>query len=119
MDDSEFIPYFVLVRFDKGEDLRDRLEESLPLLRSALSEIGDVDPVTASYDGSAVSYLISAKPDYQPHRILEQLQSARSGRASPLKIQDKVLVVAIDCGAAARMERTTDWLRETGCLSER
>lgn len=119
MDDSEFIPYFVLVRFDKGEDLRDRLEESLPLLRSALAEVGVVDPVTASYDGSVVSYVIAAKPDYQPHRILEQLQSPKSGRASPLKVHDKALIVAIDCGAAARMERITDWLRETGCLSER
>lgn len=27
MDNSEFIPYLVLVRFDRGEDLRDRLEE--------------------------------------------------------------------------------------------
>jgi hypothetical protein len=119
MDDSEFIPYLVLIRFDKGEDLRDRLEESLPLLRAALAEIGQVEPVTTSYDGSAVSYLVAAKPDFQPGRIIEQLQSPRSGRPSALKTHDKALVLALECGAAARMERVTEWLRENGCLSER
>jgi len=116
LDDSEFIPYLVLVRFDRGEDLRDRLEESLPLLRAALAEIGEVEPVTTSYDGSAVSYFLAAKPDFQPTRIIERLQS---GRPSPLKTLDKALVVALECGAAARMERVTDWLRDNGCLSER
>jgi hypothetical protein len=119
MDDSEFIPYLVLIRFDKSEDLRDRLEESLPLLRAALAEIGEVEPVTTSYDGSAVSYLVAAKPDFQPQRMIEQLQSARSGRPAPLKTLDKALVLALECGAATRMERVTDWLRENGCLSER
>jgi hypothetical protein len=118
MDDSEFIPYLILVRFDKGADLRDRLEESLPLFRGALAEIGEVEPVTFSHDGSVVSYLLAAKPEYQPRRILEQLQSSRSGRASPLKTHDKALVLAVECGVATRMERVTDWLRETGCLSE-
>jgi hypothetical protein len=119
MDDSEFIPYLVLVRFDKGEDLRDRLEESLPLLRAALAEIGQVEPVTTSYDGSAVSYFVAAKPDFQPGRIIEQLQATRLGRASALKTHDKALVIALECGAATRMERVTDWLRENGCLSDR
>jgi hypothetical protein len=119
MDESEFIPYLVLVRFDKGEDLRDRLEESLPLLRAALAEFGQVEPVTTSYDGSAVSYLVAAKPDFQPDRMIEQLQSARSGRPAPLKTLDKALVLALECGAASRMERATEWLREHGCLSER
>jgi hypothetical protein len=119
MDDSEFIPYLVLVRFDRGEDLRDRLEESLPLLRAALAEMGEVEPATTSYDGSAVSYLLAARPDYQPSRIVEQLQSPRSGRPAPLKTLDKALVLALECAAATRMERVTEWLRENGCLSER
>jgi hypothetical protein len=119
MSDSEFIPYLVLVRFDRGEDLRDRLEESLPLLRAALAEIGEVEPVTTSYDGSAVGYLVAARPDFQPVRIIERLQSARLGRSAPLKTHDKALVLALECGAASRMERVTEWLRENGCLSER
>ncbi len=119
MDDSEFIPYLVLVRFDRGEDLRDRLEESLPLLRAALAEMGEVEPVATSYDGSAVSYFLAAKPDFQPGRIIERLQSPLSGRQSPLKTLDKALVLAFECGAATRMERVTVWLRENGCLSER
>jgi len=119
MDDSEFIPYLVLVRFDRGEDLRDRLEESLPLLRAALAEIGEVEPATTSYDGSAVSYFVAAKPDFQPYRIIEQLKSPRSGRPSPLKTLDKALVLSLECAAATRMERITEWLRENGCLSER
>jgi hypothetical protein len=35
-----FIPYLVLVRFDKGEDLRDRLEESLPAAASITRDRG-------------------------------------------------------------------------------
>jgi hypothetical protein len=119
MDDSEFIPYLILVRFDKGVDLRDRLEESLSLIRAALAEMGEVEPVTAPFDGSVVSYLLAAKPSYQPERILEQLQSPRSGRAAPLKTHDKVLVLAVEVGVAARLERVTEWLRDRGCLSER
>jgi hypothetical protein len=119
MDDSEFIPYLVLVRFDRGEDLRDRLEESLRLLRAALAEIGEVEPATTSYDGSAVSYFVAAKPDFQPYRVIEQLKSPQSGRPSPLKTLDKALVLSLECAAATRMERVTEWLRENGCLSER
>ena len=118
MEDSNFIPYFLLVRFDKGEDLRDRLEESLPILRAALGEIGTVEPVAASFDGSAVSYLIAAKPDYQPGRILEHLQSTRAGRPAALKSYDKALIVAIECAAAARLDAVTAWLGQTGCLSD-
>jgi hypothetical protein len=118
-DDSGFIPYLVLIRFDKGEDLRDRLEESLPVLRAALAEIGEVEPVTTSYDGSAVSYLLAARPAFQPGRIIEHLQSTRLGRPSALKTHDKALVLALECAAATRMDRVTDWLRENGCLSER
>jgi hypothetical protein len=31
--DEGFIPYLVLIRFDRGDDLRDRLHESLSLLQ--------------------------------------------------------------------------------------
>jgi hypothetical protein len=118
MDNAEFIPYLVLVRFDRGEDLRDRLEESLHLLRAALAEIGDVEPVMTSYDGSAVSFLVAAKPNFQPHRIVELLKTPRSGRPTPLKTLDRALVLSLECAAATRMERVTEWLRENGCLSE-
>jgi hypothetical protein len=114
--DEGYIPYLVIVRFDKGDDLRDRLEESLPALNSALAEFGDVEPVTSSYDGSAVTYLLEARPDLQPEQIIAQLQSPKSRRASPLKTHDKVLVVAVQCGIASRMERITDWLRERDLL---
>jgi hypothetical protein len=114
--DEGYIPYLVIVRFDKGYDLRDRLEESLPLMNSALAELGDVEPVTSSYDGSAVTYLLEARPDLQPGHIVAQLQSPKSRKASPLKTLDKVLVVAVQCGIAARMERITDWLRERELL---
>jgi hypothetical protein len=109
----------VLVRFDRGEDLRDRLEESLPVLRAALAEMGQVEPAMTSYDGSAVSYLLAARPDFQPGRIIEQLQSPRIGRPAALKTHDKALVIALECGAATRLERVADWLRENGCLSEK
>jgi hypothetical protein len=114
--DEGYIPYLVIVRFDKGYDLRDRLEESLPLMNSALAELGVVEPVTSSYDGSAVTYLLEARPDLQPGHILAQLQSPKSRKASPLKTHDKVLVVAVQCGIASRMERITDWLRERELL---
>jgi hypothetical protein len=114
--DEGYIPYLVMVRFDKGDDLRDRLEESLPLMNSALAELGDVEPVTSSYDGSAVTYLLEARPDLQPGQIVAQLQSPKSRKASPLKTHDKVLVVAVQCGIASRMERITDWLRERELL---
>ena len=116
MTDEGYIPYLVIVRFDKGDDLRDRLEESLPLLNSALAEFGDVEPVTSSYDGSAVTYLLEARPDLQPGQIVAQLQSPKSRRASPLKTHDKVLVVAVQCGIASRLERVTEWLRERDLL---
>jgi hypothetical protein len=116
MTDEGFIPYLVIVRFDKGEDLRDRLEESLPLMSVALAELGNVEPVTSSYDGSSVTYLLEARPDLQPGQIVAQLHSPKSRKASPLKIQDKVLVVAVQCGLASRLDRVTDWLRERDLL---
>jgi hypothetical protein len=114
--DEGYIPYLVIVRFDRGDDLRDRLEESLPLMTHALGELGSAEPVTSSYDGSAVTYLLEARPDLQPGQIVAQLQSPKSRKASPLKTQDKVLVVAVQCGIASRMERVTDWLRERELL---
>jgi hypothetical protein len=114
--DEGYIPYLVIIRFDKGYDLRDRLEESLSLMNSALAELGNVEPVTSSYDGSVVTYLLEARPDLQPGHIVAQLQSPKSRRASPLKTLDKVLVVAVQCGIASRMERITDWLRERELL---
>ena len=39
-DDEAFIPYLVLVRFDKdGGDLKRRLAESVPALKEALARI--------------------------------------------------------------------------------
>jgi hypothetical protein len=116
MTEEGFIPYLVIVRFDKGEDLRDRLEESLPLMNSALAELGTVEPVTSSYDGSSVTYLLEARPDLQPAQIVAQLQSPKSRRTSPLKTHDKVLVVAVQCGVASRLERVTDWLNDRDLL---
>jgi hypothetical protein len=110
--DEGYIPYLVIVRFDKGNDLRDRVEESLPLMRSALAEFGNVEPVTSSYDGSMVIYLIEARPSFQPGQIVAQLESPKSRAPSPLKTHDKVLVVAVECGVASRLERVTDWLNE-------
>jgi hypothetical protein len=117
MSDEGFIPYLVLVRFDKGEDLRDRLHESLSLLQGALGELGPVEPVMSSYDGSAVAYLLEARSDIQPQQVVAQLQSPKSRRGSPLKTHDKVLVISVELGVAARMERITDWLREHDALA--
>lgn len=113
-----FIPYLILIRFDRGEDLRDRLEESLPLLQKTLAALGSVEPVMASYDGSAVSYLLEAKESVQPSHVLQQLQSPGPRRTAPLKTHDRVLVVAIECGLASRMERITEWLSEHDTLVE-
>jgi hypothetical protein len=102
----------LLIRFDRGEDLRDRLEESLTLLQATLAALGKVEPVMASYDGSVVSYLLEARQSIQPEHVLQQLQSPGPRRTAALKTHDKVLVVALECGLAARMERVTDWLSE-------
>ena len=116
MAEEGFIPYFILVRFDKDADMRDRLEESLPLLRSALAECGNVEPVTSSYDGSAVTFLLEARADLQPGQILSQLESPKSHRPSPLKLHDKVLILAIECAVASKLERAADWLGDHGVL---
>lgn len=116
-EDEDFIPYLVLVCFDRGTDLRDRIEESLPLLLEALKEIGNVQPVLTSYDGSAVSYLVSTSATVQPSGVLEHLKSPKSRRGSPLKTHDKVLVISVGPGLVHRMERVTDWLSEHGLLA--
>lgn len=116
MAEEGFIPYFILVRFDKDADLRDRLEDSLPLLRSALAECGAVEPVTSSYDGSAVTFLLEARADLQPQQIVSQLESPKSRKPSPLKTHDKVIVLALECGATLRLERADEWLRDRGVL---
>lgn len=115
--DEGFIPYLVLIRFDRGEDLRDRLHESLASLQQALSELGKVEPVMSSYDGSAVAYLLEAKASVQLQQVLTQLQSPRAQREAPLKTHDKVLVVSIELGVATRMDRVTEWLREHDALA--
>jgi hypothetical protein len=116
-EDEDFIPYLVMVCFDRGTDLRDRLEESLPLLQEALKEIGKVQPAMSSYDGSVVSYLLAASAAVQPEHILERLKSAKPRRAAPLKTHDRVLVVSVGPGLAQRMERVTAWLSEYGLLA--
>jgi hypothetical protein len=115
--DDGFIPYLVLIRFDRGEDLRDRLHESLSLLQEALAELGAVEPVMSSYDGSAVAYLVAATATIQPQQVVTHLHSSKSNRPSPLKTHDKVLVISVEVGVATRMERITDWLREHDALA--
>lgn len=117
MSDEDFIPYLIVVRFDKDDDLKARVKESLPALHSALAELGAVEPAMSAYDGSMVAYLLEAKADLQPARIVDRLHSAASRRSSPLTGQDKVLVVALECGVAVRIERITDWLTQHGCLA--
>ncbi len=117
MTDEGFIAYLVVVRFDKGDDLRDRVEESSPVLHDALKEIGGVEPVLSSYDGSTSVYLLSAPPDLQPWQVTEQLHSPKSRRPSPLKTLDKVLVLSLGIGVAHRLERVTDWLRTHDSLA--
>jgi hypothetical protein len=117
MSDEEFIAYLVLVRFDKGDDLRDRVSESLSALQDVLKEIGDVTPVLSSYDGSAVAYMLSTAADLQPWQITEQLQTPKSRRASPLKTLDKILVLSIGLGIAQRMDHINDWLRTHDSLA--
>jgi len=115
--DEGFIPYLVLIRFDRGDDLRDRLHESLSLLQKALAELGPVEPVMSSYDGSAVAYFLEARATIQPQQVVTQLQSPKSHRTSPLKTHDKLLVISVELGVATRMERITDWLREHDALA--
>jgi hypothetical protein len=117
MSDEGFIPYLVLVRLDKGEDLRDRLHESLSLLQESLKELGELEPAISSYDGSVVAYLLSTQPSIQPQDVLAQLQSPKSRRASPLKTHDKVLIVSIELGLASRLERVSEWLLDRGTLA--
>jgi hypothetical protein len=105
------------IRFDRGEDLRDRLHESLSLLPEALGELGPVEPVMSSYDGSAVACLLEAIATIQPQQVVTHLQSAKSHRTSALKTHDKVLLISAELGVATRMERVSDWLREHDALA--
>jgi hypothetical protein len=119
-DDEVFIPYLVLVRFDKdGGDLKKRLAESVPVLKEALAAIGKVQFVEMSYDGSMVAFLVAANPRFESVlQVQSHLQSPRSGRSSALVTHDKILVVSLETGTASRMERTTSWLREFDLLVE-
>jgi hypothetical protein len=118
--DDGFIPYLVLVRFDKdGDDLRRRLAESVPVLKEGLADIGKVQFVEMSYDGSMVAFLVAANPRFENVlQVQSHLQSPRSGRSSALVNHDKVLVVSLETGTASRLERTTSWLREFEILVE-
>ena len=120
IDDEVFIPYLVLVRFDKdGGDLKKRLAESVPVLKEALAAIGKVQFVEMSYDGSMVAFLVAANPRFESVlQVQAHLQSPRSGRSSALVTHDKILVVTLETGTASRMERTTSWLREFDLLVE-
>jgi hypothetical protein len=119
-DDEVFIPYLVLVRFDKdGGDLKKRLAESVPVLKEALAAIGKVQFVEMSYDGSMVAFLVAANPRFESVlQVQSHLQSPRSGGSSALVTHDKILVVTLETGTASRMERTTSWLREFDLLVE-
>src|SRR5438876_2445254 len=107
-EDEDFIPYLVLVCFDRGTDLRDRIEESLPLLLEALKEIGNVQPAMSSYDGSAVSYLVSTSAAVQPWQVLEQLRLRRPGRGSRLRLHARWLVTSLGPGPARGRDRVPD-----------
>ena len=104
-----FIPYLVVVRFDKdGDDLRIRLAESVPVLKDALADIGKVQFVEMSYDGSMVVFLVAASPRFaNVLAVQSHMQSPRSGRSSALVADDKILVVTLETGTASRLERTT------------
>lgn len=118
--EEEFIPYLVLVRFDKdGGELKARLAESVPVLKETLAEVGSVQFVEMSYDGSMVAFLVAANPRFEnPLQVQGHLQSPRSHRPSALIVHDKVLVASIEWGTASRLERTTSWLRECNLLIE-
>ncbi len=119
-DEDSYIPYLVLVRFDKdGGDLKARVMQSAPVLRDLLTEIGKVQSVEMSYDGSMVAYLVAADPRFtDPLHVKSYLQAPSSRRSSPLVSHDKLLVVSIELGSASRLERVTSWLRECDLLVE-
>ena len=118
--EENFIPYLVLVRFDKdGGELKARLGEAVPLLKEALAEMGSVQFVEMGYDGSMVAFLVAANPRFENSlKVQQHLQSPLSRKAAPLIVHDKVLVVSIEYGTASRLERTTSWLRECNLLIE-
>jgi hypothetical protein len=117
---GEFIPYLVLVRFDKDDgELKKRLAESVPVLKEVLAGVGRVQFVEMAYDGSMVAFMVAADPRFEsPLKVMEHLQAPRSHRSSPLIHHDKLLVVSLEYGSASRLERTTSWLREYQLLIE-
>jgi hypothetical protein len=117
-DDAGFIPYIIVVRFDKDENLKDRLRDSLARLQESLRAMGDLLPLLSSYEGSLVAYLLAAHQDYQPDRVLSQLASPKSGRPSGLIVSDRVFIAAIEVGTASKLEHATKWLREYGALAD-
>lgn len=116
---DEFVPYLILVRLAKGDsgDLKVRVQETLPVLTEALQELGDLHQALVSYDGSLAVYLLAARADVAAGRVIEQLQSPRSGRGSPLETRDQLLVTSIDAGLTHRLERVEDWLRNFHLLT--
>jgi hypothetical protein len=119
-EEESYIPYLVLVRFDKdGGDLKARVMQSAPVLKDVLTEIGKVQSVEMAYDGSMVAYLVAADPRFtDPLHVKSYLHAPSARRSSPLISQDKVLVVSIELGSASRLERVTSWLRECDLLVE-
>jgi hypothetical protein len=114
-----FIPYLVLIRFDKDEGLLQRLRAAGPRLRSTLAAIGKHELVATSYDGSMVAYLVEARADTQPRALMGFLMSGPEDVGSALNAADKVLVLCCDVGTASRLERVTDVLREWDLLAYR
>jgi hypothetical protein len=117
---EDFIPYLVFVRFDKDDrELKARLAESVPLLKAALMEVGEVQFVEMSYDGSAVVFLVAANPKFEDVlQVRRQLHLPQSRASSPLTEHDKILIVTLETGCASRLEYATSWLREYGLLVE-
>src|SRR5438094_91619 len=107
--EESYIPYLVMVRFDKDDgEIKARIAESAPVLRDVLGQIGSVQAVEMSYDGSMMAFLVAASPKFentlQVHTFLQ--------KSSAMITHDKILVVAISMGSASRLERVTSWLRE-------
>ena len=119
-EEEEFIPYLVLVRFDKGDTgSAARIAESLPPLLATLEEMGRVQRVEMSYDGSLVAFLVAADTRFENTlQVMSHIQSPRSRKSSGLVGHDKVLVLEVHMGSASRLERVTGWLNEFGMLAE-
>jgi hypothetical protein len=119
-EEEEFIPYLVLVRFDKGDaGSAARIAESLPPFLATLEEMGRVQRVEMSYDGSVVAFLVAAATRFEDTlQVMNHVRSPRSHKSSGLVGHDKVLVLEVHMGSASRLERVTGWLNEYGMLAE-